>query len=115
MKIKVLVFLLVFFLGSGCVKEGRIEFVAVCEDHAEITSETLGALIKSVLNEIDEVVAIARETGDNIDIDRQTALEDLLTRLYVISNQSVLINRYVHETYVDKGLILEMVRSRWRK
>jgi len=97
----------------GCNKPGRVEFVAVCNDHQDLTTETNTALINSVKEKIQEIIDRS-QNGEPLDADAIVALEDLSDRLTVIMKQSELINRYVMTHEVDEQLIAELIRYRWR-
>lgn len=96
----------VCLLVTGCVKSGTAEFVTLVQNHRELTLETNQALIKSIIDEVQE---------RRNDKEAVAALEDLIDRLRVGARQSELIDEYVRSTQVNSDVISEMVRQRWSK
>lgn len=93
----------IFFL-CAC-QEGRVEFVEVCQDHAVLSQETTVSLIQSIDDEL--------ETATD-ETDRQ-GLQDLRERLLFLDKQATVINKYVHSTYVDRDLLVELIRAKIKK
>lgn len=89
---------------SGCIREGRVEFVNLVRNHNELSKETGMALISS----IDDRVT---QTTDNEEL---KYLQDLKDRLLTIIIQSELIEEWVVRYQVDEQLIIEMINSVWK-
>lgn len=97
-------------LLSGCGKAGKLEFVQVVQNHSELSAETNAAVISSIEDEIAEMTASGTLTEDS-----RTAIEDLITRLQLVTTQAKLIEEYVNANTVNKDLLSQLLRARWEK
>lgn len=103
MRNKIWICLIVFFCITGCCSLKTPEFVDVCNDHKIVTVETCQALIKSIEDEIK-----SHPSGE-------LYLRDLINRLQVISEQSVIIDEYINTVVVDQELLARLLRNKWNK
>ena len=98
-------FLLFFFIG--CEKIGSVEFVQVVQDHKKISIETLDEVIFSIQDEI-EIMKKDNIFTDEMEID---AL-NLIDRLKMIQNQSIVISDFVHAHIVNEDLMERLLKAK---
>ena len=92
----------------GCGKHGQVEFVQVVQDHSRLTQVTNDAVIATIQDELNDAIA----NGDVNESDKKS-IEDLITRLKLVSQQADVINQYVNATEVDEEMLSKLLRSRW--
>ena len=92
----------------GCGKPGQVEFVQVVQDHSRLTQVTNDAVIATIQDELNDAIA----NGDVNESDKKS-IEDLITRLKLVSQQADVINQYVNATEVDEEMLSKLLRSRW--
>jgi len=105
-----------YFLGIilcfaiiGCNKPGRVEFVQVIQNHRELSVETIDALVASLEDELAELQAEGITPSD------EAAAHDLMERLWVIQEQSRVIEQYVNTNIVDEDLLAKLLMVQWRR
>ena len=92
----------------GCGKPGQVEFVQVVQDHSRLTQMTNDAVIATIQDELNDAIA-----NGNINGSDKKAIEDLITRLKLVSQQAGVIDKYVNATEVNEEILSELLRSRW--
>ena len=100
--------LLVSLFMCGCGKPGQVEFIQVVQDHSRLTQMTNDAVIATIQDELNDAIA-----NGNINESDKKSIEDLITRLKLVSQQADVINQYVSTTEVDDEMLSKLLRSRW--
>ena len=100
--------LLVSLFMCGCGKPGQVEFIQVVQDHSRLTQMTNDAVIATIQDELNDAIA-----NGNINESDKKSIEDLITRLKLVSQQADVINQYVNTTEVDDEMLSKLLRSRW--
>ena len=93
----------------GCEPKGRVEFVAVVQDHEKLSIEMNNAVIKTIQGDMDNM----RFKG-TLTPEIELAGNKLIERLELAKKQSQLISKYVQSAYVDEELLSEMLNSIWK-
>lgn len=106
---KLLIFLIFPFLFFGCEKNGRVEFVQVVQDHQELSIETLNSVILSIYDDIETMRGEGVLTSD-----MEIEALNLIERLRMIQDQSIVISDYTFVNVVDEELLARLLRAQWR-
>lgn len=100
--------LLVSLFMCGCGKPGQVEFIQVVQDHSRLTQMTNDAVIATIQDELNDAIA-----NGNINESDKKSIEDLITRLKLVSQQADVIDKYVTATEINEEILSELLRSRW--
>ena len=106
---KLLCIILLLVCIVGCQPNGRVQFVAVVQDHEQLTNETNNAVILTIKGDMDNMKSKGTLTPE-----MELAGNKLIERLELIKKQSQLISKYVQSAYVDEELLSEMLNSIWK-